>query len=261
MSRIKNVLLISLGIAMVDLVISNIDARRVQATDLLPPAQVKVVNKTTEAVPVATQGTVAIAGNVNVTNTPSVNVVGLPAVQSQQSGPWSVGINNTPTVMAQQAGAWTQTIANTADSPVLVRSVDQTTAQKPFQKDIQLSAICGQASAVGSFSVPAGKRLIIQNLALSALAINPIDQNNAVKIAEMDTIFNGQLGEYPLDFHARQSPSGDPRYVFNSQILAFADSQTDVSFRFEFDEPIGVGTCGSLTAVSGTVSGYLIDMP
>src|SRR5882724_1590180 len=261
MNRFKNLLLVAISIVLFAIAAAISDFRQARANDLqIPGAPVKVVNKTSEAVPVSVQGAVEVGGNVSISNTPNVNVVGLPAVQAQQSGAWGVGITNTPNVMAQQSGQWTQTIANTDSNPIPVRTVGET-SQKPYQKSFQLTAVCGQSRAAANVLVPAGKRFIIQHISMEATPITPFTQNNAVMDAEMITSADGQAGDYPLDFHDRQSPNGDPRYVINASILAFADSQTDISILMDFDFPVGDPSCGSLVPASGTVSGYLVDMP
>lgn len=177
-----------------------------------------------------------------VVNTPSNPV----PVQAQGNLSVTANLTNTPSVLAQQSGPWAQTILNTESNPIPVRSVGEST-QRPFQKLVQISIPCFQASATGSFTVPAGKRLVIQHIAMEASPVSPITQNNAVNSARFVTISNGQDGEYFLDFHARQSPNGDPRYVSNESMLAFADPGSLVTFFFEFDQVVGVPNgCGSL---------------
>jgi hypothetical protein len=83
------------------------------------PQNVTVVNSTSNTVPTTMQGT----GNVNVSNTPTVNLSpSANTVQSQQSGTWNVGVVGTPvvglstsanTVQAQQAGPWSVGILGT----------------------------------------------------------------------------------------------------------------------------------------------------
>lgn len=200
-----------------------------------PDKDVVVVNTPSNPVPVQMQGPTNVAG--------------------------SVSVSNTPNVLAQQSGPWAQTIVNTESNPVPVRAVGET-GQKPFQKFVQLDALCGQNTAHGHFSVPAGKRLVIERVALAANLEKVFGHDNGVESAELLTTSNAGDGQYPLDFHARQSPNGDPRYVCNDSMLAFADAQTDVYLSFEFDEPVGLTeNCGSLVPVAGTISGHLIDMP
>jgi hypothetical protein len=70
---------------------------------------VTVGNTSANPVPTVTQGTTAVSGNVSITGTPNVNVSNVPAVQAQQSGPWTVGINGTPTVNVASLPAVTLT--------------------------------------------------------------------------------------------------------------------------------------------------------
>lgn len=98
------------------------------------PQNVTVVNSTSNPVPATIQGT----ANVNVSNTPTVNLSPTAnTVQSQQSGTWNVGVIGTPvvglstsanTVQAQQAGSWnvgivgTPTIALNPSASVMVNN-------------------------------------------------------------------------------------------------------------------------------------------
>ena len=115
------------------------------------PQNVTVVNSTSNPVPSTIQGT----ANVNVSNTPTVNLSSSAnTVKSQQSGTWNVGVIGTPlfglstsanTVQAQQAGSWTVgivgtptialspetsvTVNNSATNPIPVQNVGGPTAQ------------------------------------------------------------------------------------------------------------------------------------
>jgi len=118
---------------------------------------VKVVNTTSEAVPI--QGT----------------------VQAAQNGTWNVGINGTPAVGLDQGNntvkfdAVNNTVKIDAAAPVLMRDIDN-----PARNALRLIAggsFIDQGSSSGAFStaqfqdftVPNGKRFIIENVSISGL--------------------------------------------------------------------------------------------
>ena len=99
---------------------------------------VTVVNTSSNPVPVAAQGTTNIAGNVSVTNTPTV--------QAQQGGTWTVGVNS-----------W-------ESNPVFVRHAGES-ARQPVQVAGFVNidnGTFGTANPLILYTVPDGKRLVIE---------------------------------------------------------------------------------------------------
>src|SRR5437773_9790505 len=87
MNKLINYISASIGfVLLVSIIGFSIPKLGLGTTPTLPPADVRVVNTTTNPVPTLAQGTT----NVAVQNTPSVN--------AQESGPWNVGITGTPNV-------------------------------------------------------------------------------------------------------------------------------------------------------------------
>ena len=99
-------------------------------------ANVKVINTSSNPVPVSLQGEAGLT------------------VQAQQSGSWNVGISGTPTV----------TVANSAQSPLFVRDVDAP-GRNPFQtsQNILFTTVSGTAF----FTVPDGKVTVIEHVSMS----------------------------------------------------------------------------------------------
>lgn len=156
MNKFKNYLLATTGFVIFTLTVALINGGRAEGSGTLSntpgsaptptstgSAPVTVLNTTSNPVPTSVQGTTTISGNVNVSNTPTVNaqqnglwsvgILGTPtfglspsanAVQAQQNGAWSVGISGTPTfgisqsantIQAQQNGSWNVGITGTPD--------------------------------------------------------------------------------------------------------------------------------------------------
>src|SRR5215813_8954976 len=154
MNKFKNYLLATTGFVIFTLTVALINGGRAEGSGTLSntpgsaptptstgSAPVTVLNTTSNPVPTSVQGTTTISGNVNVSNTPTVNaqqnglwsvgILGTPtfglspaanAVQAQQNGAWNVGISGTPTfgispsantIQAQQNGSWNVGITGT----------------------------------------------------------------------------------------------------------------------------------------------------
>ena len=97
---------------------------------------VRVINTPAEAVPVTLNGTGTVRGDVNVINTPTVNVGSMPGVN----------VVNTPTVK----------VDNTQPLRVV-----ESSAREPFQSRIALADTIGGTGITG-FTIPAGKRLVVE---------------------------------------------------------------------------------------------------
>ena len=138
MKSLKHYLAASLGLILFAGVI-GLSLSQTGHAEFVAERDVRVVNLPTEPVPVVPQGTTEVA----ITNTPKVFAV--------QSGAWNVGINGTPTVMVGNS------------NPILVRDADRPTAQ-PFQRQFSLTIDAGENTARGSFTIPAGKLLVIERV-------------------------------------------------------------------------------------------------
>ncbi|HEY7543233.1 MAG TPA: hypothetical protein VID27_00030 [Blastocatellia bacterium] len=108
-----------------------------------PDKDVKVINTTSEPVPVIAQGTTTVAG----------------MLQSQQKGDWNVGIVGTPTVQVDSDNA----------NPVYVRDVDNP-ARQPFQQEVELTLDPGAGGENVAINVPAGKLFVIEQVSASGFA-------------------------------------------------------------------------------------------
>jgi hypothetical protein len=142
MKKLKHYLAASIGLILFVSVIA-LSLPQTGHSTVAADKDVRVINDTSEPVPVAVQGT--------------------PTVNAKQSGAWSVGINGTPTVE----------VGNAAADPVFVRDVDRPTAQ-PFQYEAEVTLTPGQGGQNTVIPVPVGKLLVIENV--SAWGTAPVDQ-------------------------------------------------------------------------------------
>src|SRR5260370_12797302 len=119
--------------------------------------------------------------NVKVVNTPSVNVNNLPAVQLAPGT--AVTVSGTPTVQVGNAvqlapgtavaisGTPTVQVGNTAASPVLVHDT-AIPKRTPFQTLMYFDIQTGDTQGSKSFTVPNGKRLVIEYVSAFSFLLN-----------------------------------------------------------------------------------------
>jgi hypothetical protein len=234
MTKIRNYLVTACGfVVLVGAVVlsSPITANSQKAK----PSDVNVVNTASNPIPTLAQGTTTIAGNVSVTNTPTVNLA---------SGA-SVNVTNTPTV--NLASGASIGINNTTANPVLVRSVDDAVRQI-FQKQVDLIWADGTYGQNTFFSVPSGKRLVIEHV--SAIAHDLGQHPTMFRV----TTFAG--GQQVIHFLVSSSQGESGRqFVASQQMRIYADPGTGVVVGADREFNTGTGTA------TISVSGYLVDVP
>jgi hypothetical protein len=156
-----------------------------------PEVQVRVTNPTTQPIPVVQQGVGAVVGDVNVTNTPTVDArqngpwdVGVPAgvrVTNGAASPVPVGVQGTPSVSVvssvpiavTQGGTWpvivqgTPTVALAAGTTVTATVVDP--GQGAFQAEkLVYHDENTSTDAKLVISGPAGSRLVVETVSAVA---------------------------------------------------------------------------------------------
>ena len=105
------------------------------------PTPVTVTNTTAAPVPVTVQGSAAISGNVQVTNSPTVNVGNMPNVR----------------------------IINSSALPVLTRDIDTSGSQPSI---LSCSELASDNLACSTTTVPSGKRMVVQMISANLAGDN-----------------------------------------------------------------------------------------
>ena len=169
-------------------------------------------------------------------NGKDVNVVNTPTVLAQQSGPWTVGISGTPTVR----------VGNTAQAPVLGRDVDEP-ARQPFQRSGEITFAAGEVIAAVEFTVPDGKRLVIEYVSANISSEEPLFWFTVRTSA-------GSSGGTHF-FQPLALPNLPHRHVVSQQTRLYANPGSPVII-----EARRIGTL-NLQAASGFVafSGHLVE--
>ena len=171
--------------------------------------------------------------NVNVVNTPNVNIANTPIVTL--SGTPSVSITGTPNV-------------NIANTPI-VQDRDNP-ARQPFTYFADKFWIGNVPNVSFNFTVPGGKRLVIEQVSVSA----HLTASTTQKLSAEVQIFNGS----PFTFYRFVgTDAGQNDFVASSQVRCYADAGTSVIILVTRSDTSG----GGADSAGVSLSGYLIDMP
>jgi len=258
MTKLKNLLLVA-----------GVPAVLIGASTLMPPTPghsqgagldgfpVQIVNQTAFPVPVRTMGATAVAGT----------------IQAQQSGNWNVSLGPDASV-ALKPGAKVGLdpeangvkISNTPAAPAFVRSVDEG-ARQPFQGEAIVRMSDGNTAAAAPVlfanntqTVPAGKRLVIEQVA--ARAIMPLSPfGGFAGVARIETNVEGRSARHFLPLEASGfNPGGLARSIATVPMRVYADPGTTVSAALSLDSPL-FGAGSNLEALVVSISGYFVDVP
>jgi hypothetical protein len=141
-------------------------------------------------------------------------------------------------------------VGNLGNSPLPVRDVDN--GRQPFQETTTISLVGDSGHSTTIFTVPAGKRFIIETVSAHA-ELAPVDTPHRIEVIT-------QLGNKTV-FHrilvSRQGMdlNGQNVFVGTHYIRAYADPGTDVEFEFSHSN------AANNASASITISGYFIDLP
>jgi hypothetical protein len=163
--------------------------------------------------------TVTQSKDVNVVNTPSVNVANTPGVS----------------------------VLNGSGNPVLTRSVDEP-ARRAFHAEVVLIVPSGLESAVQTFSIPTGKRLVIEYVTL--FSILPSGQTWTDLL--VGTAIDGTTVTH--HFGPLQSTAAG-RFASDKAVRLYHDSTHPFVFAG------GRSSTAGEARIDLTVSGYLVDLP
>jgi hypothetical protein len=122
--------------------------------------------------------------------------------------------------------------------------------KQPFQNMIVLTLDAAEFNDTISFSVPAGKRLVIEQA--SATAAMPVGQKVTVSIATMGGGLNGRAW---LALTGQGAISGFDRYTTTQSLRMYADAGTAVTFQATRSSSASTAT------LNFSVTGYLVNTP
>lgn len=211
---------------------------------------VTVQNAPNNPVPVQQQGTVAIAGSVNLTGTSNVSVTNTPSVQVTNVP--AVTISGTPGVNAinlplSNRGA-------TPNGAVFTKNVDEPSRQ-PFQTGFVMQVAANQSYTQTSFAVPAGKELVIEYINVAG------ELPNGVLNAGIQTTAGGAATPFPYDIPTIfQFTDTNNSNFFDgtSHTRIYADPGTTVTLTIS---TLGTNILNGTGPTGFNVSGYLVDVP
>jgi hypothetical protein len=194
-------------------------------------------------------GDASSAKDVNVANTPNVQVVNSPVVKSRQEGPWNVSVNGSVGIDPQ--GNSVQ-IANTPSNPVLTREVGAAT--QPFHANLSVSIPEGADRGTSMpFVVPAGKRLVVEQVSGRAFVGAP----GTLLLTSLLIHQQGQQFIHYLTPVEGMARAGYQNYYVQSQ-QARLQLEAGMSLELFALTEKGAGAQAGMTVA---VSGYLVDAP
>jgi hypothetical protein len=200
---------------------------------------VVVTNTASNPVPVQAQGTTNVSGNISISNTPSVSIANTPTVNAQEFGSWNVNISNTPTVHLDSS------------TPVNVRNVDNPALQ-PFQRNLDVLIPPGQGTATDQYTVPAGKRLVIE------FASNSVTAPTGMKLwVRVQALSGGVFSNYNMTSALLANTAGTDFSVGSEVTRIYADPGSNVTLVVSV---LG-GTAGPNTGAEVDLSGHFVDLP
>jgi hypothetical protein len=214
---------------------------------------VRVNNPATEPVPVALQGTAAVTGTVSVSN----SVTNPVPVHAAQSGAWTVSVSGEPTVRLStvdnlvrlDAATSTINVANSASAPLFVRVAEP--ALEPFQQQLMITIPNQETAGSASFTVPTGKRLVVE--AVSGYALLP--GGMAFRYAALQTSVGGVAANHFLQ--TRLDPDTRANHIaLPVPTRLYADPGTAVTAQVQRH-----GVAGATSDITVSVSGYLLNAP
>jgi hypothetical protein len=140
-------------------------------------------------------------------------------------------------------------VANSRTGPALVQDVDNP-ARAPFQVQLGNPIAAGANAPNGSFSVPAGRRLVIEHV--SALVVVPAGQR--VMYTNINTFSGGGLVFHHLKAQSAGVSTATPGegYITSESLRLYADPGTSVLVAVNRSDSAGTGF------MSVSVSGYLV---
>lgn len=180
----------------------------------------------------------------------------------------------TQTVNAQQAGTWTVGIdqANNAvklqssdTDPVTVKLVGAGPGRKPYQARIIANIATGSITSTASLPIPAGKRLVIENI--SAIARSGPGIRMQLQLNSYFDNGDGVGDVSDITFHRialvdQGTYDGVTTSSANHKVLIFADEQIGAAhFTITLQARIDAPAAGGINQGQVTLSGYLEDLP
>ena len=175
----------------------------------------------------------ANTSNVNVVNTPNVNIANTPIVTL--SGTPSVSLTGTPNV-------------NVANTPI-VQDRDNP-ARQPFTYASIQFWIGNAPNNSFFFTVPEGKRLVIEQVSVIAILTASTTQKLSANVQTP----NGNTTSF---YRVVGTPAGQTDFVASSQMRCYVDAGTSPTILVTRSDTSGGGTDSAAVSLSG----YLIDVP
>lgn len=165
--------------------------------------------------------------------------------------------NNQPSGQAGGTGTSNVVVTNTAAQPVPVKNLDNP-AKQPFQWHNSGVVATGSDRADFTFQVPAGKRLVIEQLSGEASVVS---SSGTVPRFLIASFAGGAVASgYAPATYVGNDLGMAPAVYANQQLRMYADPGTTVSVEVQRSTD-NVGGYSGHVNFTVSVTGYLVDIP
>lgn len=177
-------------------------------------------------------------------------------VNAQQSGAWNVGID------AARNGV---RVTNSDSDPVTVKLTGAGSGRKPYQARFSAEVPAGSISGDSFIAIPAGKRLVIENI--SAIARTGAGSRMQIQLYSYFDNGDGVGDVGDITFHRialtdQGTYAGVATSSANHKVLIFADEQIGTAhFGIALQVRMDTPAVGGTNQGQVTLSGYLEDLP
>lgn len=180
---------------------------------------------------------------------------GTQTVNAQQSGSWTIGVDPARNTVR---------LANSEADPLPVKVISNAAGRKAYQKRVTFDVGVGNNQGGLSFSIPAGKRFVIESMT-AVVRLPPGIQPYLHIFTYMD---DGD-GVFTFDDSANQSfvlvqqtdLAGLTIWTANHKVVAYADERVGDT---QINHTVSLQASSNVTLLSKvdiTLSGYLEDLP
>jgi hypothetical protein len=179
----------------------------------------------------------------------------VPLVDARQSGVWTVGVDPVRNTVR---------LANSEADPVPVKVISSEPVRKPFQMQL-IVAPYGPGYATTSFAIPAGKRMVIENISAFARSL----EGTRLEINFLCYFDNGDgIGDInDLTYHRialidQGILAGTQISTANHKVLIFADERIGTShYSLVMRARVNTETIQATAQAQLVFTGYMEDLP
>jgi hypothetical protein len=224
---------------------------------------------------IKTTNAVRAALSIGLTLLVTSSLFGQSTDQSKQAGASAQPGGGTQTVNAQQSGSWTVgvdpakntvRIANSEAEPLPVKVISNgTNGRKAYQKRVTFDVGVGNNQGGLSFSIPAGKRFVIESMSAAVRVPQGIQPylHMFTYMDDGDGVFNpaADSGNQRFVLVEQMNSAGLTTWTANQKVVVYLDENIGGT---QINHTVALEVSGNVSLLSKgdvTFTGYLEDLP